>query len=275
MTVLGNVVAVTSIVTVVTLIQGMNSMVSTAIVSDVGADSFTIQRLPPDPQRGRRGAHTQQPAVDARRGGGDPRLQRPHRRGDGAGAARRHRLLPHRGDRRPGAGRHQRLRPVHELQRGARAADEPGGGRARPAGGGHRLGRCRRAVRPDRSAREDRPRGRAAFPGRRRQREEGLVLRQLAGFVRRHPVERLPEAVRGTAVPPDRGEATEPGRDPGRQGRRHRGAPRRPAARPRRGRQLRDVHVRHVSGPVHARRRPASSPCWSAWWRCRSSWAAS
>jgi putative ABC transport system permease protein len=47
MTVLGNVVAVTSIVTVVTLIQGMNSMVSTAIVTDVGADSFTIQRLPP------------------------------------------------------------------------------------------------------------------------------------------------------------------------------------------------------------------------------------
>jgi putative ABC transport system permease protein len=47
MTVLGNVVAVTSIVTVVTLIQGMNAMVSTAIVSDVGADSFTIQRMPP------------------------------------------------------------------------------------------------------------------------------------------------------------------------------------------------------------------------------------
>jgi len=47
MTVLGNIVAVTSIVTVVSLIQGMNSMVSTAIVSDVGADSFTIQRVPP------------------------------------------------------------------------------------------------------------------------------------------------------------------------------------------------------------------------------------
>ena len=47
MTVLGNIVAVTSIVTVVSLIQGMNAMVSTAIVSDVGADSFTIQRLPP------------------------------------------------------------------------------------------------------------------------------------------------------------------------------------------------------------------------------------
>ena len=46
MTVLGNIVAVTSIVTVVTLIQGMNAMVSTAIISDVGADSFTIQRQP-------------------------------------------------------------------------------------------------------------------------------------------------------------------------------------------------------------------------------------
>jgi putative ABC transport system permease protein len=47
MTVLGNIVAVTSIVTVVSLIQGMNSMVSSAIVTDVGADSFTIQRRPP------------------------------------------------------------------------------------------------------------------------------------------------------------------------------------------------------------------------------------
>jgi putative ABC transport system permease protein len=47
MTVLGNIVAVTSVVTVVTLIQGMNGMVADAIVSDVGADSFTIQRRPP------------------------------------------------------------------------------------------------------------------------------------------------------------------------------------------------------------------------------------
>jgi putative ABC transport system permease protein len=47
MTVLGNIVAVASIVIVVSLIQGMNSMVSRAIVTDVGADSFTIQRLPP------------------------------------------------------------------------------------------------------------------------------------------------------------------------------------------------------------------------------------
>src|ERR1700745_770752 len=44
MTVLGNIVAVTSIVAVVSLIQGMNAMVSNAIVSEASADAFTIQR---------------------------------------------------------------------------------------------------------------------------------------------------------------------------------------------------------------------------------------
>jgi putative ABC transport system permease protein len=47
MTVLGNIVAVTSIVTVVSLIQGVNAMVADAILTDVGADAFTIQRVPP------------------------------------------------------------------------------------------------------------------------------------------------------------------------------------------------------------------------------------
>src|ERR1043165_3069615 len=46
MTVLGNIVAVTSIIAVVSLVQGMNAYVSDAIVSSVGADNFTIQRMP-------------------------------------------------------------------------------------------------------------------------------------------------------------------------------------------------------------------------------------
>jgi putative ABC transport system permease protein len=46
MTVLGNIVAVTSIIAVVSLVQGMNAYVTNAIVSDVGADNFTIQRIP-------------------------------------------------------------------------------------------------------------------------------------------------------------------------------------------------------------------------------------
>jgi putative ABC transport system permease protein len=45
LTLLGNIVAVSSIIAVVALIQGVNGAVSDAIVSDLGADSFTIQRV--------------------------------------------------------------------------------------------------------------------------------------------------------------------------------------------------------------------------------------
>lgn len=44
LTLLGNIVAVSSIITVVALITGVNEAVSDAIVSDLGADSFTVQR---------------------------------------------------------------------------------------------------------------------------------------------------------------------------------------------------------------------------------------
>jgi putative ABC transport system permease protein len=46
LTLLGNIVAVTSIIAVVSLIQGMNGYVTDAILSDVGADSFSVQRFP-------------------------------------------------------------------------------------------------------------------------------------------------------------------------------------------------------------------------------------
>src|SRR4026208_2057713 len=42
----GNIVAVTSIIAVVSLIQGMNAYVTDTIVSGVGVDQFTIQRMP-------------------------------------------------------------------------------------------------------------------------------------------------------------------------------------------------------------------------------------
>ncbi|HSP90671.1 MAG TPA: ABC transporter permease [Vicinamibacterales bacterium] len=44
MSVLGNIVAVTSIITVVSLIQGLNATVTDAIVSEVGADTFVVDR---------------------------------------------------------------------------------------------------------------------------------------------------------------------------------------------------------------------------------------
>ncbi len=46
MTVLGNIVAVTSIIAVVSLIQGLNASVTNAILNQAGADSFNIQQYP-------------------------------------------------------------------------------------------------------------------------------------------------------------------------------------------------------------------------------------
>src|SRR5438067_9286539 len=46
MTVLGNIVAVTSIIAVVSLIQGLNASVKQAILNQAGADSFRVQQFP-------------------------------------------------------------------------------------------------------------------------------------------------------------------------------------------------------------------------------------
>lgn len=46
MTVLGNIVAVTSIIVVVALIRGLNESVTAAILSQAGADSFSVQQYP-------------------------------------------------------------------------------------------------------------------------------------------------------------------------------------------------------------------------------------
>ena len=46
MTVLGNIVAVTSIIAVVSLIQGLNVTVEDAILNQAGADSFSVQQFP-------------------------------------------------------------------------------------------------------------------------------------------------------------------------------------------------------------------------------------
>ncbi len=47
LTVAGNIVAVTSIIAVVSLVQGLNASVSGAITSQVGVDQFSIVRFPP------------------------------------------------------------------------------------------------------------------------------------------------------------------------------------------------------------------------------------
>lgn len=47
LTVLGNIVAVTSIIAVVSLVQGLNASVSDSITSQMGADTFMVRRTPP------------------------------------------------------------------------------------------------------------------------------------------------------------------------------------------------------------------------------------
>ncbi len=74
LTVLGNIVAVTSIIAVVSLIQGMNAYVTKAILSDVGADTFQVQRVPDHPDRRGVRQGPQQPAPDDRRRARHPRL---------------------------------------------------------------------------------------------------------------------------------------------------------------------------------------------------------
>ncbi len=66
LTVLGNIVAVTSIIAVVSLVQGLNATVSDAIQSQFAADTFAVMRTPPsftDEEQLRR---AEQPASDAR-----------------------------------------------------------------------------------------------------------------------------------------------------------------------------------------------------------------
>ncbi len=63
MTVLGNIVAVTSIIAVVSLIQGMNGYVSNAIISDVGAGTFRIERMPPTTSEEEEDKHRNNPRL--------------------------------------------------------------------------------------------------------------------------------------------------------------------------------------------------------------------
>ena len=85
LTVLGNIVAVTSIIAVVSLVQGMNEYVTNAIVSDVGADNFTIQRMPVIRTQADEDRVRNNPRVTLQEAVADPEGQRQRRGGRRAG----------------------------------------------------------------------------------------------------------------------------------------------------------------------------------------------
>ena len=148
MTVLGNIVAVTSIVTVVSLIQGLNATVSDLIVSDIGADSFTIARRgivrsEEDEERTRNNPLLTMD--EAERG---TRLRGQHRLRDGHRRPQRHGVVRDDGAREhPDHRGHQRVRELLQLQRRTGPDDDADRGRAQPPGRDRRLGRRRPAVR--------------------------------------------------------------------------------------------------------------------------------
>ena len=183
MTVLGNIVAVTSIIAVVSLIQGLNASVKDAILNQAGADSFSIQQFPITTQRRGVREGPQQPAHHAaRRRARSGATTRAGRRGDGR--------LGRPAAASPTATSRSTTTQIHgvtaeyvnfssfDAERGRLMS--PTEVDTRAAGRRHRLADRRSAVRHEhRSAREDHPDRRRALPRRRRQRQErGSVLGQ-------------------------------------------------------------------------------------------------
>ncbi len=211
MTVLGNIVAVTSIVTVVTLIQGMNGMVADAIVSDIGADSFTIQRRPPifnedDEERARNNPLITIDEAEA------IRAFSPIIASVAAQANQQcERVVSNRGSRqRPDSGSHELLQRLLDLQRRDGTHDEPVEvERGQPVAllGWGLADRLFGDINPlDKTIKI----AGHQFPRRRRQRTEGIVLREFAGQLRGDPARRLSAPLRRPAVAAAHGQADHP-----------------------------------------------------------------
>ena len=97
MMVLGNIVAVTSIIAVVSLIQGMNSYVADALVSEVGIGTFRVDRVGViTDEEQEREALPPQPGDHEARGAGRPQGRPGDRRRDGRIQQPRERHVPRR-----------------------------------------------------------------------------------------------------------------------------------------------------------------------------------
>ena len=175
MTVLGNIVAVTSIIAVVTLIQGMNVYVT-------NADRFRRRRRqlhdPADsgrsePRKTKSASATTRGSPWSRRGSQE--VQRQHHGCCWPGecsAKLSYRTESLDSVRVQGVSHDYIDFSTFNVETGP--SDQSNGGGFRPAGNGSWLGCRRSTVRPGGSARQDHLHRRTAFPRDRRQREEGI-----------------------------------------------------------------------------------------------------
>ena len=279
LTVLGNIVAVTSIIAVVSLVQGLNASVKDAIQSQVGADAFTCSaRARRSPKRSS-SACAEQPARHAGRRRGDPPVQ-PERVGLGDGAKPTAAPRPStrsesldsvsiqrrdEGIRQPADDEH-RARAAHHAERSSTAAATV------TILGWDTADRLFGAVDPlDKTISI----GGRALPRGRRQREEGVGLRPVAGRIRRDSARGVSAHVRLPAVAAADGAAARPRARPGGDGRHDGGAAHRSAGCGRSSRTTSASSRRTRSSASTTRRPTASSRCSSASSACRSSSAAS
>ena len=186
LTLLGNIVAVSSIITVVSLIQGMNATVSDAVMSDLGADTFTIDRM---------GMITSEEEMDRARN--NPRVTIEEAEAIERFSDNIQSVMAQATTSAPIAYGNEEIESVRiqgvsgdyadfstfDAERG-RMISPTEIERSRPVG--HpRMGSRRPPLRRRRSDRQGRSHPRRPLPRRRRQRKEGRDLRQLDGLVRR------------------------------------------------------------------------------------------
>ncbi len=158
LTVLGNIVAVTSIIAVVSLVQGLNAAVKDAIQSQVGAGCVRGHRNPVTLTRQEETRAGPQPPRDARRSRGDARTTAATSASvmaeAGSGGAGQ---VPHRIARQPANSRRDEgIQPALDHEARARPAHHPERVRRRPARGDPRAG-TRRIGCSARSTRSTRP----------------------------------------------------------------------------------------------------------------------
>ena len=276
MTVLGNIVAVTSIIAVVSLIQGLNASVTQAILSQAGADSFSIQRYPVTRSDEEFDEVRSNPivtltdAVAIERYGEHDRVR--HGRGDRPT------------DASPIATARSTARACHGVTSDYvdfSTFDAERGRLISPIEVEHRSPLAvigsqtadRLFGADDRPDRQDDPDRGRALPDCRRQREEGHAARPVAGRVRGHAARPVPDDLRLAPVAVPHRQAARRHADLTGDGRSDAGAAERARPEAEAAGQLRHVHVRH--DPRHLPHRPptASSPCSSASSACRS-WSA-
>ena len=156
LTLLGNIVAVSSIITVVALITGVNAAVTDAIVSDLGADSFTIQRMGITQNEDEFERMRNNPLVTLDDALAVKRFATSVGVDHGAGADLDTRVVSRRRARdAAGAGGQRGVPRLRDLRRRARADDHADRDQAQAPGHADRLGHRRSAVRRRGAARQD------------------------------------------------------------------------------------------------------------------------